>query len=139
MLIESTTARSPECEPTEDDRIPTVGAHRGIGLHDCQSPARIKLVKAAIDRVARMSDVMELVDFAADAVQPPEARLFAANKAEIHYQLAAEERRNRPAIDLDRLRATVSGLDSIVWRDPERYGSLLDHGGIEREVPLLDE
>jgi hypothetical protein len=136
MLQKSTTARSPECEPTEDGRIPTVGVHRGIGLHDHQTPAR--LVKAAIDRVARMSDVMELVDFAADAVQPPEARLFAANKAEIHYQLAAEERRNRPAIDLDRLRATVSGLDSVVWRDPYRYGSLLDHGGIEREQPLDD-
>jgi hypothetical protein len=139
MLLESTTARSRGCEPTEDDRIPTIAVHRGIGLHDCQSPARIKLVKAAIDRVARMSDIMELVDFAADAVQPPEARLFAANKAEIHYQLAAEERRNRPAIDLDRLRATVSGLDGIVWRDPDRFGSLLDYGGIEREQPLADE
>src|SRR6476619_2113046 len=131
MLLESTIARSRECAPTEDDdRMPIVGVYRGIGLHDHQTPELVKSVKAAIDRGARMSDIMELADFAADAMQPPEARLFAASKIEINYQLAAEERRNRPSIDLYRLRATVSGLDSIVWRDPERCGSLLDHGGI---------
>ena len=79
-----------------------------------------------------------MADFAADSMQPPEARLFAAGKAEVHYQLAAEERRERPVIDLDRLRATVAGADSLEWRDPYRYCSLLDHGGIERETPLDD-
>ena len=75
-------------------------------------------MKAAIDRVARMSDILELADFAADPRQPPEARMFAANKVEAEYELAAEERRNRPMIDLDRVRATVAGLDSLEWRDP---------------------
>jgi len=140
MLLESTIARSRECAPTEDDdRIPTIGVYRGIGLHDHQTPDRVKIVKAAIDRVARMSDIMELADFAADAMQPPEARLFAASKIEINYQLAAEERRNRPAIDLDRVRAIVAGLDSRQWRDPERYASLLDSGdAVPREQPLDD-
>jgi hypothetical protein len=119
-------------------QIPTVAVHRGVGIHDNQPPARVKLVKTAIDTVARMSDVLALVDFAADALQPPEARLFAANKAEVEYQVAAEERRNRPAIDLDRVRATAAGLDSLEWRNPDHYGSLLDHGGIEREQPLDD-
>jgi hypothetical protein len=117
-------------------QIPTIATHRGVGIHDHQSPARIQVVKAAIDRVARMSDIMELVDFAADPQQPPEARLFAANKVEVEYELAAEERRNRPVVDLDRVRATVAGLDSLVWRDPDRYGSLLEHDAVERERPL---
>jgi hypothetical protein len=120
-------------------QIPTIATHRGIGIHDHQSPARIRTVKAAIDRVALMSDILELADFAADPQQPPEARMFAASKVEVEYELAAEERRNRPTIDLDRVRATVAGLDSLVWRDPDRYASLLDHGGVEREEPLAGE
>jgi hypothetical protein len=117
-------------------QIPTIATHRGVGIHDHQSPARIKVVKAAIDRVARMSNIAKLADFAADSQQPPEARMFAANKIEVEYELAAEERRNRPIIDLDRVRATVAGLDSVEWRSPVVYGTDLDAGGIEREVPL---
>jgi hypothetical protein len=137
MPPRSTSARSPECEPIEDDdRIPTIGTYRGIGIQDHQSPERIELVKAAIDRVARTTDILELVDLAADPTQPPESRMFAASKVEIGYQIAAEERRNRPQVDLDRLRASVAGLDSVVWRSPFEYGSLFDRGGIEREQPL---
>ena len=125
--------------PTDWDRIPTVAMHRGVGIHADQSPARIRVVKAAIDRVARMSDILELADFAADPQQPPEARLFAANKVEVEYQLAAEERRNRPIIDLDRVRAAVAGLDSVVWRSPWYFASLLDAAaGVPREEPLRD-
>jgi hypothetical protein len=120
-------------------QIPNITSHRGIGIHDHQSPARIRVVKAAIDRVARMSDILELADFAADPQQPPEARLFAANKIEVEYELAAEERRNRPVVDLDHVRASVAGLDSVVWRDPDRYGTLLEHGGLLREKPLAGE
>jgi hypothetical protein len=119
-------------------QIPTIATHRGIGIHDQQPPARVRVVKVAIDRVARMSDILELADFAADPRQPPEARMFAANKVEVEYELAAEERRNRPTINLDRVRATVAGLDSLVRRDPWRYASLLEHGGVEREEPLDD-
>ena len=79
-------------------RIPTIAVHRGVGIHDHQSPARIRVVKAAIDRVARMSDILELVDYAADPQQPPEARMFAASKVAAEYELAAEERRNRPIV-----------------------------------------
>ena len=121
-------------------QIRTIGTHRGIGIHTHQTPARVKVVKAAIDRVARMSDILELANFAADPRHPPEARMFAASKITVEYELAAEERRNRPIIDLDRVHATVAGLDSVVWRDPDRYASLLDGpGGIEREVPLDEE
>jgi hypothetical protein len=121
-------------------QIPTIDVHRGVGIHDNQPPARIKLVRAAIDIVARMSDVTELAEFAADAMQPPESRLFAAGKIEAGYQISAEERRNRPAIDLDRVRATVAGLDEMDWRDPDRFASLLDCGdAVLREHSLADE
>ena len=121
-------------------QIPTIGVHRGIAVHDNQAPDRVKLVKAAIDRVARTSDVLELADFAADLMQPPEARLFAASKLEVGYQVAAEERRNRPAIDLDRVRAGVAGLNDTDWRDPDRFASLLDpFDAVRREHPLPDE
>lgn len=120
-------------------QIPTIATHRGVGIHDHQSPARIRLVKACIDRVARMSDIVELSRFTANAQEPPEARLFAANKVEVEYALAAEERRNRPIVDLDLVRATVAGLDSVEWRSPVVYGTDLEHGGIEREQRLPDE
>jgi hypothetical protein len=120
-------------------QIPTIAAHCGIGIHDHQTPARIKIVKAAIDRVARMSDILELAAFAADPWQPPEARMFAASKIECEYELAAEERRNRPIIDLERVRATVAGLDSVEWRSPVVYGTDLQSGGVEREEPLDEE
>lgn len=120
--------------------IPIMATHRGVGIHDHQSPARIRVVKVAIDRVAKMSDILELVDFAGDSRQPPEARIFAATKVEVEYQVAAEERRNRPIVDLDRVRASVAGLDSIEWRDPRRYASLLDlDGSVLREQPLTDD
>jgi hypothetical protein len=120
-------------------QIPLIDHYRGIGIHDHQTPARIKVVKAAIDRVALMSDILELVDFAADTQQPPEARLFAASKLEVEYELAAEERRIRPVLDLDRVRASVAGLDSVEWRSPLVYGTDLEHGGVEREEPLAGE
>ena len=120
-------------------QIPTIAIHRGIGIHDHQSPARIKVVKAAIDRVARISDILELADFAADPQQPPEARMFAANKVEVEYEVAAEERRNRPIVDLVLVRATVAGLDSLEWRSPVVYGTDLEDDGVPREEPLAGE
>jgi len=120
-------------------QIPVIATHRGVGIHDCQSPARVKIVKAAIDRVARMSDILELAAFAADSQQPPEARMFAANKVEIEYEVAAEERRNRPIVNLDLIRATVAGLDSVEWRSPVVYGTDLEGGGVPRQEPLSDD
>jgi hypothetical protein len=123
---------------TDPDRIPVIASHRGVNIHADQSPARIKVVRGAIDHVARLSDILELADFAADPRQPPEARMFAASKIEVEYERSAEERRNRPIIDLQKVRASVAGLDSLVWRSPVVYGSDLEHGGVEREEPLPD-
>jgi hypothetical protein len=123
---------------TDSDRIPISTTHRGIGVHDCQSPARIEVVRGAIDHVARLSDILELADFAADVQQPPEARMFAASKIEVEYERSAEERRSRPIIDLQKVRASVAGLDSAAWRSPVVYGTDLENGGVEREEPLPD-
>ncbi len=63
----------------DDDRIPIIAVHRGIGIHDNQTPTRLKVVKAAIDQVANMGDVMALVDFAAD---PRAARSTVVRRAQ---------------------------------------------------------
>jgi hypothetical protein len=121
------------------DSIPLIGEYRGVGLHDCQSPARLEVVKAEIDLVLGMTDPGELADYAADAMHAPEARLLAGSMAETVWEMAAETRALRPAIDIDLLRAVTAGLDSQGWRDPYKYGSLFDRGeGVEREQPLPD-
>ena len=111
-------------------QIPTIASHRGIGIHDRQGAARIKVAKAAIDRVARMSDVLELADFAADSQQPPEARMFAANKIEVEYEVAAEERRNRPIIDLEKVRATVPKLIDLT--EKVLFGDVWERPGLSK-------
>lgn len=117
-----------------NDTIPTIGEHRGVPLHDCQSPERLDVVRQDIDAVHEMSDVMELFDAAGDAGRAPEARLLAAAKLEAALNLAAERREVRPPVDIGKVRASVAGLDSQNWRDPARYCSLLD-AEHERAVP----
>jgi len=123
-----------------DLRLPTAGVHRGVALFADQSPERIEsVVRPAIDAVLGMASAIALVAYAGDAQHPPEARLLAAARVEALWQLAAEGRAVRPLVDLDRLRASVAGLDSQVWVDPERHGSLLDStGAVERAVFLAD-
>jgi hypothetical protein len=123
----------------EDDQIPVVGTYRGIGIEADQPTSRIELVvKPAIDRVAAMGDLDLLAAYADDADNPPEARLFAAAKVEVELEIAMAERRLRPVTSLERIRASTAGLGSRRWRDPTRYCSLLDHGGVLRDRPLDD-
>lgn len=111
----------------EGDNIPIIETYRGVGIHDAQPPERIaNVVKPAINYVLELSDVERLTDYAGNIAMPPEARLFAAAKCEAMYQIAAGERRERPNVDLEKLRATVAGLNSRRWRSPWGYGSLLD-------------
>ena len=125
---------------TADQRLPIAGSHRGVDLFADQSAERIEhVVKPAIDQVLGMSSAIGLVAYAGDARHPPEARLLAAARVEALWQLAAEGRAIRPLVDLDRLRASVAGLDSVTWTDPVRHGSLLDNtGAIQRAEPLPD-
>jgi hypothetical protein len=111
----------------EDGRVAIVETYRGVGIFEGQTPERIEtIVRPALDLVDAMSNVHDLVAYAADASHPPEARLFAAARAEAIHELAAVDRTKRPDIDLDRVRASVAGLDSRVWYDPGTHGSLLD-------------
>jgi hypothetical protein len=122
----------------DSDEIPTVGTHRGVGLEDQQPDARLALVRAEIDRVLGMADASELAGWAADPWHSPESRLLACAMCESMWAVAAETRNNRPPIDMELLHASVAGLGSRRWRDPDRYGSLLEQGGVEREQPLAD-
>jgi hypothetical protein len=125
----------------DNDRIPAVAWHRGCAIEDQQSPERIELVKRAIDYVHGLSldDAEVLVAYAGDARNPPESRQYAAARLEALWQLASEERRLRPGINLEQLRASVAGLGSLKWRDPDRHCSLLDAaGGVLRDEPLPD-
>ncbi|KQS66492.1 hypothetical protein ASG32_30675 [Methylobacterium sp. Leaf361] len=123
---------------TEDRPLPVAGNHRGVSLFADQPAERIEgVVRPAIDHVFGMTSPGDLVEYAGDARHPPEARLLAAARVEAFWELAAENRAIRPLVDLDRLRASVAGLDSVTWVDPRRYGSLLDpDGAVERAEPL---
>jgi hypothetical protein len=123
-----------------DDAIPTVEVYRGVGIEDQQSPERIKVVKRAIDRVHAMDDPEQLAAFADNAHNPCESRLLAAAKCEAAFEISTEERRLRPPVDMERMRASTAGLGSKKWRDPWHFASLLDpQGGVEREEPLPGE
>jgi hypothetical protein len=132
----------------DDRRIPAQEYHRGIAVHDCQPPERVKVVKAALDRV--LDELTRLEDLAAyieDRQNPPEARLLAYAKCEAAWELAAQDRRRRPeSINMEILNATVHCLDSLNWRSPWVYGSLLEPGhapgaknSVKREVPLDED
>lgn len=125
---------------TADQRLPIAGSHRGVDLFADQPAERIEhVVNPAIDQVLGMASAIGLVEYAGDAQHPPEARLLAAARVEALWQLAAEGRAVRPLVDLDRLRASVAGLDSVTWVDPWRHGSLLDStGAADRAEPLAD-
>lgn len=109
------------------DHVPTEGSYRGIALHAGQPAERIKkIVRPAIDHVFSLSDAVALADYAAEPTHVPEARLFAAARVRAIWDLAAEGRAIRPLVNMARVRASVAGLDSTTWQDPNYYGSLLE-------------
>lgn len=128
---------------SNDDRIPIIETYRGIGLHDQQTPRRLEVVRRAIDDVFTKTDSGELTRIAGDVRWPPEARKLAAALLQAEFEIAVDERRERPSIDLDRVAASVAGIDSKKWRDPIHFASLLDRGWsageegpVRRDEPL---
>ena len=110
--------------PKPGDEFPTVGTYRGVAIHDFQPDERIEsLVKPAIDRVHSLQDIEQLYSYAVDFQNPPEARLLARAKCEAYFQIAAEERRTRPNIDSEMLRARTAGLNSWTWMSFNYYAS----------------
>jgi hypothetical protein len=80
-----------------DDRIPTIGEHRGVGLDDHQSPERLAVVKREIDAVLDGTNEVKqlLVEICADVTWSPEAKLLSAAKCRAMFELAAEGREAR--------------------------------------------
>ncbi len=126
--------------------IPIVETYRGIGIHDFQPASRIEhVVKPEIDRVYLMTDARELFDYAGDDCKPPEARVFAGQKCQALWEIAAENREVRPAIDISRLKARFVGLTNLRTISARYYGTYWSPGPAPgenrpmRDVPLTDE
>src|SRR5262245_12897535 len=67
----------------EGDRIPLSGeSHRGVPLHAGQSRARLEVVRRDIDRAYEL-DPAELLDFAENVANAPEARRSEEHTSEL--------------------------------------------------------
>jgi hypothetical protein len=123
------------------DSMPISGTYKGIAIFAGQPAKRIALVKKELDKVGKISDLMQLSDIAGDCAWSPEARLFAGARCIAGLELATERREARPDIDREDVEAHTAGLASIRWADPFRYCSLLDahhERAVKRDVPLDD-
>jgi hypothetical protein len=123
--------------------IPVIETYRGARIFDHQPRARIDAVmKPEIDRVSAMTDPLALFTFAGDPRNSPEARLLAKARCAAAAEIITQRCEGGPAVDIDRLRAAVAGLDSVTWRSPWRHCSLLDveyDQAVERDEPLPDD
>jgi hypothetical protein len=106
--------------------MPISGTYKGIAIFAGQPAKRIALVKKELDKVGKISDLMQLSDIAGDCAWSPEARLFAGARCIAGLELATERREAKPDIDREDIEARTAGLCSIRWADPDRYCSLLD-------------
>jgi hypothetical protein len=106
--------------------MPIIEVYRGIGIHDFQDVSRIsEVVKPAIDHVFNITQPHDLIDYAGNALNPPEARLFAADRYQAIYDVRAEQHGKRPA-ELQLLAAKTAGVDCLQWASSWQYCSLLD-------------
>lgn len=110
-----------------DYHIRPVEVYRGVGIHNGQSADRIeRVVKPEIDHVFSLREIDSLVAYCGDPTRAPESWILAAAMVEGMFGVAIDERRARPDVDLEFVRACVAGLDLRRWRSPWVFGSLLD-------------
>ena len=124
------------------DDIPAVEFYRGCALHDCQSSERLGVVRAAIDHVYTLDQVLDLREHAGNVRNPPESRILAVVRCRALWELAQEAREPRPIINMAHVEALVAGCGSRVWRSPTHFCSLLDahdENAVPRDQPLDDE
>src|SRR5262245_298300 len=114
-------------DPGESDDIPVVERYRGCGLHDAQTPERLRIVRAAVDRVYSLDQVERLVEHARNVANPPESRLLAVARCRALWELAQESREPRPLVNMMYVEALVAGCGSRTWRSPTHFCSELDH------------
>lgn len=116
--------------------------YKGIKIHGYQTRERIEgRVKPQIDHVMGLTKTEALLVYVADVRRPPEARLLAGAMLEALFNLAVQDRRERPSINMDLVRAHTAGLDeSSPWRSPWSYGCIADGPDSEgRPIPLTHE
>lgn len=131
---------------SSDGQIPTDGTHRGVGLHEKQSGKRLAVVRADIDAAHALQELDELIAFADDPGKAPESRLLAKAKALATLDDAVERRAPRSRMTVwsrERVKASAIGCDSMHWRSPTHFGSLLDKrdpgrkGMVPRDAELI--
>jgi hypothetical protein len=123
------------------DDVPVIERYRGCGLHDGQSPERLRVVRAAIDHVYTLDQILDLVEHAGNARNPPESRLLAVARCRALWELAQEAREPRPIINMADVEALAAGCGSRRWRSRTHFCSLLDahdENAAPREQPLED-
>ena len=95
-----------------NDDIAVVERYRGCGLHDCQSTERLRVVRAAIDHVYTLDQMLDLVEHAGDVRNPPESRVLAVVCYRALWELSQEARLPQPIISV----AHVEALPLAVGR-----------------------
>ena len=73
-----------------------------------------------------LSDIRQLFAITKTPRWSPEARLAASGQIRALWALAAEDRRQRPDIDLELVDAYIGGLDIEGWRHPWRFCCLAE-------------
>lgn len=122
------------------DPIPSTETYRGVALHCEQSERRLRVVRNEIDHVIDgLRTAAELQDYAANPRNAPESRTAAAALAIALYDLATEERRERPKVDRVLMECFIVGCNAKGWQSPDWYGNITERGCAPRETPLFCE
>lgn len=116
------------------DDLPIATTYRGIGIYAAQPAKRVALVRAELDEITLISDLIELARIAGDASWAPETRRLAAAKAIAGLERATTRREAKPDLSIERIEASIAGLASQKWAHSSRYCSLLD-AFCERAAP----
>ena len=128
------------------DQIPIVEDYRGVGLHDQQDSERLAVVRADIDAVFAIGQSLpDLLRWVQTRSKSPESRLLAKALIETHVEMATDQRRARPNVDMAWLNAVVMGLGSVKWRSKSHFCTIvmprpgppgLPENPVRRPVPL---
>jgi hypothetical protein len=121
--------------------MPIAATHKGVGIHAGQPAKRVALVKREIDKINKISDLLQLFEICGDVAWSPEGRLYAGARCLAGLERATERREARPDIDKESIEARTAGLAVQRWAHPSLYCSILDmlhERAAPREEPLAD-
>jgi hypothetical protein len=124
------------------DELPIASTYKGMPIFAGQPAKRVALVKRELDKVSKISDLMELYAICGDPSWSPESRLCAEARCLAGLELATERRQARPDLDKENVVAAAAGLSVLRWAHPTRHCSLFDmHPQLAalRDEPLDDD